>query len=205
VLDDLPPFMTVEQAAEVLQLGRSKTYELTVEWERSGGSRGCRSCGSAARNGSLGSGSPGSSNRRCVTRRPPERISLMMLGSAAPWVRRIVGPVAWAVLEVLAEHSERNRERTVSARSVRGLAAELGLANDTVARALRRLGDAGLLHHESEREASGRFASGRYVLTLPPDVIDVATDLEDPSLSKSAAKPRVRPSSGEQLALLAEG
>ena len=29
MLDDLPPFMTVEQAASVLQLGRSKTYELT--------------------------------------------------------------------------------------------------------------------------------------------------------------------------------
>jgi excisionase family DNA binding protein len=40
VLDDLPPFMTVEQAAEVLQLGRSKTYELTVEWERTGGRSG---------------------------------------------------------------------------------------------------------------------------------------------------------------------
>jgi len=35
VLDDLPPFLTVGQAAKVLQLGRSKTYELTVEWERS--------------------------------------------------------------------------------------------------------------------------------------------------------------------------
>lgn len=40
MLDDLPPFMTVEQAAEVLQLGRSKTYELTVEWERTSGASG---------------------------------------------------------------------------------------------------------------------------------------------------------------------
>ncbi len=40
MLDDLPPFLTVGQAAKVLQLGRSKTYELTVEWERSGGQRG---------------------------------------------------------------------------------------------------------------------------------------------------------------------
>jgi len=40
VLEDLPPFMTVEQAAKALQLGRSKTYELTVEWERSGGVSG---------------------------------------------------------------------------------------------------------------------------------------------------------------------
>jgi DNA-binding IclR family transcriptional regulator len=129
----------------------------------------------------------------------------MMLGSAAPWVRRTVGPVAWAVLEVLAERSERDRGRTMSQCSVRGLAGELGLANDTVARAMRRLGDVGLLYHESDREASGRFASGRYVLTLPPDVFDLATDLEQPSLSKPAARPRVRRSSGEQLALLSEG
>ena len=40
MLDDLPPFLTVTQAAEVLQLGRSKTYELTVEWERTGGASG---------------------------------------------------------------------------------------------------------------------------------------------------------------------
>ena len=40
VLDDLPPFMTVEQAAKVLQLGRSKTYELTVEFDCSAGRSG---------------------------------------------------------------------------------------------------------------------------------------------------------------------
>jgi hypothetical protein len=40
VLEDLPPFMTIEQAAKVLQLGRSKTYELSVEWERTSGASG---------------------------------------------------------------------------------------------------------------------------------------------------------------------
>jgi excisionase family DNA binding protein len=40
VLDDLPPFLTVEQAAKVLQLGRSKGYELTVQWENTGGNSG---------------------------------------------------------------------------------------------------------------------------------------------------------------------
>ena len=40
VLDNLPPFMTVKQAAEVLQLGRSKAYELTVEFEASAGRSG---------------------------------------------------------------------------------------------------------------------------------------------------------------------
>jgi excisionase family DNA binding protein len=29
VFDDLPPLLTVEQAAKVLQIGRSKAYELT--------------------------------------------------------------------------------------------------------------------------------------------------------------------------------
>lgn len=52
MLDDLPPFLTVEQAAKVLQLGRSKTYELTVEFDCSAGRSGCRSCGSASRSAS---------------------------------------------------------------------------------------------------------------------------------------------------------
>ena len=40
MLEDLPPFLTVEQAAKVLQLGRSKTYELTVEYDVTGGKSG---------------------------------------------------------------------------------------------------------------------------------------------------------------------
>ena len=40
MFDDLPPFLTVAQAGKVLQLGRSKTYELTVEYERTGGRSG---------------------------------------------------------------------------------------------------------------------------------------------------------------------
>jgi hypothetical protein len=40
MLQDQPPFLTVEQAARVLQLGRSKAYELTVEWDRTGGVSG---------------------------------------------------------------------------------------------------------------------------------------------------------------------
>ena len=40
MLEDLPPFLTVEQAAKVVQLGRSKAYELTVEWEPTGGKSG---------------------------------------------------------------------------------------------------------------------------------------------------------------------
>jgi excisionase family DNA binding protein len=37
---DPAKFLTVAQAANLLQLGRSKTYELTVEWERTSGRSG---------------------------------------------------------------------------------------------------------------------------------------------------------------------
>jgi hypothetical protein len=40
VFDELPPCLTVIQAGTVLQIGRSKAYELTVEWERTGGRSG---------------------------------------------------------------------------------------------------------------------------------------------------------------------
>jgi excisionase family DNA binding protein len=40
MLEDLPAFLTVEQAAKALQLGRSTAYQLTVEYDRSGGKSG---------------------------------------------------------------------------------------------------------------------------------------------------------------------
>jgi hypothetical protein len=38
--EELPPFLTVEQAARQLQVGRTTAYELTIEWERTGGQSG---------------------------------------------------------------------------------------------------------------------------------------------------------------------
>jgi hypothetical protein len=38
--DDLPPFLRVEQAQELTQLGRSQLYELTRRWRDSGGREG---------------------------------------------------------------------------------------------------------------------------------------------------------------------
>ena len=40
VLGELPAFLTVEQAGRVLQLGRSTSYALTVEWTATGGASG---------------------------------------------------------------------------------------------------------------------------------------------------------------------
>lgn len=38
--ESLPLLLTVEQAGAVLRIGRSKAYEMTVEWERSAGDSG---------------------------------------------------------------------------------------------------------------------------------------------------------------------
>lgn len=40
MLEELTPFLTVEQAGRVLQLGRSTSYALTVEWAETGGASG---------------------------------------------------------------------------------------------------------------------------------------------------------------------
>ena len=38
--EDLPPFLRVEQAQELTQLGRSQLYELTRLWRETGGAEG---------------------------------------------------------------------------------------------------------------------------------------------------------------------
>jgi DNA-binding transcriptional MocR family regulator len=134
---------------------------------------------------------------------PPDR-HCVTLGDAAPWLRRTVGPVAWSVLETLAEHARNDHGNTVSCRSVRDLAGELRLANDTVARALRRLADAGLAVHEADRESSGRFGAGRYVLTVPPNVFVEPAVSGPTAVLAASSRRRVPRPADEQLALLPE-
>lgn len=89
---------------------------------------------------------------------------------AAP-VRRL-GPTAWAVLEVLRARSavgERG-ERIVEV-SIRGLAVDLGLAKNTVHRALALLRRCGLIDARQTRTSAGTFSRGYYVLAAT-SVID---------------------------------
>lgn len=39
-VDELPPFLRVEQAQELTQLGRSQLYEQTRRWRATGGAEG---------------------------------------------------------------------------------------------------------------------------------------------------------------------
>lgn len=93
-----------------------------------------------------------------------------MLGPAAAPVRRAVGAIAWIALEYLAATSTKCDGDTVSHESVRRLADALGLAKDTVGRALRRLADAGFIAYVPARSSDGRFGRSHYRLTFPADL-----------------------------------
>jgi DNA-binding transcriptional MocR family regulator len=76
---------------------------------------------------------------------------------------RQVGPTAWAILEVLRRRAAADHD-AVAPGSIRSLAAELGLAKNTVQRALRRLAAADLIEAHQARTCAGAFSLGHYVL-----------------------------------------
>jgi len=114
------------------------------------------------------------------------------IGATSLQLRRLLGPTAWMVLEELLLASACTDGRCIASVSVRSLAASLGLAKDTVARALSRLRRTGLVTPSQARTRAGTFATGTYVLTVP-DSITVATHTpyaRRPSRARSrAARP----------------
>ena len=131
---------------------------------------------------------------------PAEPRRALVLSSAAPAWRRSLAPLSWVVLESLAESSRERSGTTVSEKSVRALADELGLAKDTVARAIQRLQRAGLVSRIDARLCDGRFGHGCYVLDIPDDLFNVCSARAPSATTRRAAtKSSHRP---EQLALL---
>ena len=49
VLVDAPDFLTLEETAQILRIGRNQAYELARVWRATGGERGCRWSSSAGR------------------------------------------------------------------------------------------------------------------------------------------------------------
>jgi hypothetical protein len=125
-----------------------------------------------------------------TTPAPPDR-SAIALGPNAAELRRRLGPVAWVVLEALVESARDEGVLTVSDQSVRGVAEALGLAKDTVARALQRLAAEHLVTRSSKRDGAGRFGAGSYVVDLPTGLIVPA-----PTSTRVAPSPRTRPARG---------
>jgi hypothetical protein len=117
------------------------------------------------------------------------RYTMMTFGPSAADIRRRLGPIAWVVLECLAESAVDCAGESVSFASVRGIADSLGVAKDTVARAFRRLAAAQLLVYVASRHDDGRFGPSHYLLSLPPNLFGrCPTALPTASIAKPARR-----------------
>ena len=99
----------------------------------------------------------------------------IVLGPRAHELRAYVGSTAWVVLEEMMQRSTGDGDRVVAQVSIRSLASSLGLAKDTVNRAVRRLRDLGVIHAEQRRSDSGVFHTGSYRLDVPTVCLAVDT------------------------------
>jgi hypothetical protein len=99
--------------------------------------------------------------------RQSEQASGVLVTAGARKRCRAVGATAWAVLCDVTLDAEADAEgRLVAATNVRRIADHLGISKDTAARALARLGHAGLVGRGSARSESGRFVASTYVVRL---------------------------------------
>ncbi len=116
------------------------------------------------------------------------RNTIVTFGPSAADIRRRLGPIAWVVLECLAESSVDCAGESVSFESVRGIAELLGLAKDTVARALRRLADEALVIFVASRQHDGRFGPSHYRLSFPPYLFGRCPTVRTASIAKPARR-----------------
>ena len=122
----------------------------------------------------------------------------IVVGAASRDLRRALGPTSWVVLEELLLRSSGTADECVACVSVRSLAASLGLAKDTAARAIRRLRDSGLVAVAQPRTDAGLFDTGTYVIAMPEGVTLVAPP---PAAPHSRARIGRRDSSQLSLAI----
>jgi DNA-binding transcriptional ArsR family regulator len=93
----------------------------------------------------------------------------LLITDEARDVRRRLGPWAWTILEELHLQVPSSTTDLIVDANVRGLAANLGLSPDTVARALRTLRGHHLISMEQTRQdGGGRFGRSRYRLARIP-------------------------------------
>lgn len=100
--------------------------------------------------------------------KPADQSSVsLVIGAASLELRRALGPSAWLVFEEMLLRSTSERGERIAHVSVRSIAAALGVAKDTVARALSRLRDAGLVSPAQPKNERGLFEAGSYVIDMP--------------------------------------
>ncbi len=123
----------------------------------------------------------------------------VVVGAAAGELRRALGSTSWVVLEELLLCSTGPADACVAQVSVRALAASLGLAKDTVGRAIRRLRYAGVVTVAQQRTVAGVFDAGTYLIAVP----DCIT-LNAPTQSCRLPRARVERRNFSQLSLAIE-
>lgn len=138
----------------------------------------------------------------------------VVLGPAAPALRRRTGPVAWCALENLTSLTIDVGPDRVAPVGVRSVAAALGVAPNTAHRAIRVLEQLGLVTPvPQDRERNGCFAPAGYRVEVPADALAIeattAGAIGKPMLPTSqAARPASVPAARpefeevEQLQLL---
>ena len=98
----------------------------------------------------------------------------LVISPAALGSIRTVGPTAWVVLEMAALDALDDEGVLVAHVSSRSIAAAVSMSKDTVASALRRLADAGLIERQPQHRTSGRFGAAGYVIHLPAGLTTTA-------------------------------
>jgi len=126
----------------------------------------------------------------------------LVLGTDTAELRRRLGPTAWVVFEELLLASTGPNEACHASVSIRTLAARLGLAKDTVARAVIRLRRVGLVSNCQSRSAAGTFSTGVYRLTVPNSIgFEDHSPVTSPTTRHPNSRSRLSGSTGSQLAL----
>lgn len=125
----------------------------------------------------------------------------LLLDPGSSELRRRLGPTAWSVLEELLLASVGPADRCRSSVSVRTLAARLGLAKDTVAKALGRLRCSGLVTPCQSRATTGMFATGSYQLSVPSTIAIVGDGAMTSNASTTTSGRNVSRPSDTQLSL----
>jgi hypothetical protein len=105
----------------------------------------------------------------------------------------------WAALEVLACRARTVDGELVAEIGVRALAAELGVAKDTAARALVVLRAHGVLVVDQRRTALGKFGPASYTIVAGSRVFGFDHSASDPSAHEPVRRRRPR---ATQLSLL---
>jgi hypothetical protein len=108
---------------------------------------------------------------------------LIVTAQGGMWLRRL-GPLAWAVLGVLALAAHDTEQGWVAPVGVREVAARVGVTKDTAARAVAALGATGLIVLQRVQALDGRWRSG-YRLQLPDGLeLRARPNHPDPALPK---------------------